>query len=171
MKRLFLTLTDLLAAQIPALKTIDYDLEQLEKYDQDGGRPAVAFPCALVNINITQAEELGGGSQQQTVEITVRVAFEQLVHRSTTAAPYPARNKSIALLDTVDAVYRTLQHYSDDNTVNYEYDSNYDPNEYNVFHYENFTPLVHQSTVRELRADNYTIYRLAFTTTLIREKA
>lgn len=50
MKQIYLTLLELLNL-VPALKFTDLDKGQLEFYQT---RPAVAFPCALIKIEITK---------------------------------------------------------------------------------------------------------------------
>jgi hypothetical protein len=144
MKSIYLSLSNRLAAEIPLLKTIDFDTNQLENYDPStGDRPNVAFPCALFSINYPNSENIGGGSQQHYADITIRVAFQQLTRRTGVNVPDDLRLKALDILDTIDNCRNALHNYSD-----YTPDSG-----------ETYTPLAHPSTIREPRPDEYTIYR------------
>lgn len=104
MKQLFLTLTALLKT-VPALRFIDLDKGQLEYYTE---RPAVAFPCALMNIQISRAENLGGNVQRCFGSGTIRLAFD---YQGETAGNTPdaIKAQSLEFFDTVQAVYLAVQ--------------------------------------------------------------
>lgn len=102
MKKLFETITELLS-QIPDLKWVDFDCGQLLEE-----KPPVAFPCALVSIDLTECEDMGRGIQRCQVSFTVRLAFKAL-GETHAAVPTPQRQLALSYFDTVDKVYRKLQ--------------------------------------------------------------
>lgn len=99
---LFLAITDELRS-IPELKWIDMNIGQMDGED----RPPVAFPCALVSIDLPECKDIGQNKQQCRTTLNVRVAFN---YRGATnsAAPEIVRGKALEYYGIVRKVYQAL---------------------------------------------------------------
>lgn len=101
--QIFLEVTDLLS-EIPALKWIDMDFGQLDSEQ----RPAVAFPCALVSIDLPDTNDLGNKVQKPKVLINIKLAFDYTGETNVKTAPnYRAR--ALSYYGIVKSVYVKLQ--------------------------------------------------------------
>jgi hypothetical protein len=109
MKAIFLKVTEKLKT-IEALRWIDGDEGQLDYYET---RPPVSFPCALVDVELTDCQDQGETIQLVTARVTLRLAFEPL-GQTNTAAPVSVQNKALEKWDTVDTVFATLQGWGDE---------------------------------------------------------
>ena len=108
MKAIFLKITEKLKT-IEALRWIDSDEGQLDYYET---RPPVSFPCALVDVELTDCQDQGETIQLVTARVTLRLAFEPL-GQTNTAAPVSVQAQALEKWDTIDAVYAALQGWSD----------------------------------------------------------
>ncbi len=88
----------------PELRWIDIEEGQL--YTQE--RPAVAFPCCLVDMGYDDCETLANGRQNVTARVILRIAFA-VQGSASLAAPEPARTQSLGRLDTVQRIHEGLQ--------------------------------------------------------------
>jgi hypothetical protein len=140
MKTLFTSISARLKDQVTDLRWIDLDTGQLEHYE---GRPAVAFPCALLDIEYPQCEDLDTTSQHVNVSITIRLAFEPM-GETNSAAPSPTRTRALSILDTVEALHDALQGWGT----------------------TEFSELSRASVRTEKRDDPLKVYNLIYTTTL-----
>ena len=86
---IFLAVQDELNA-IPELKWVDMNIGQMDGED----RPPVAFPCALVSIDLPECRDIGQGQQQCRTVLNVRVAFNYRGSTSS-AAPEVVREKAL----------------------------------------------------------------------------
>jgi hypothetical protein len=104
MKTLYLAILDLLKS-VPELRFIDKDKGQLEQYQT---RPAVAFPCCLVKIDIPRIETLSVALQRHQAIFTLRVAFDYI--GSTNAdTPVNTMSQSLEYFDIVEKVQDSIQ--------------------------------------------------------------
>ncbi|GGH02830.1 hypothetical protein [Pedobacter zeae] len=91
--------------QLKKIEWFDLDKDQLENYDV---RPAVAFPCALIKIDIPGATDMGNKVQQCMYRIRIRLGFDYTGDTS-------AINNIEAIMAGMEyayitqAVYQTLQ--------------------------------------------------------------
>lgn len=108
MKKIYQKITGKLQT-IEALRWIDSDEGQLDYYET---RPAVAFPCCLVDIELTQCTDQSDKQQMVTARVTLRIGFEP-IGQSNTAAPANVQEKALEKWDTVDAVFNALQGWYD----------------------------------------------------------
>lgn len=104
-KEIIAAICDRLEAEVEALRWIDIDSGQLEVTQ----RPAVAFPACLVDMAYPQCDDLGGGKQNVTANVTLRLVFDA---PGATSAASPVREQSLAFLDTIEAVHEALQGWS-----------------------------------------------------------
>lgn len=104
MKTIYTKLLELLAT-VPAIRWVDLDKGQLEFYQS---RPAVAFPCALIKVEITRTQNMGANIQQCDGRGVIRLAFDYT--GETNAATLAAtRNESLMYFDVLQDVYLAVQ--------------------------------------------------------------
>jgi hypothetical protein len=104
MKELYLSILQYLES-ITELNYIDKDKGQLEAYQT---RPAVAFPCALIKLNLPTIEKLGKGVQRCTADFTIRLAFDY-VGATSSQTPTLTLHQSLNYFDVVEKVQNCLQ--------------------------------------------------------------
>jgi len=101
--QIFLEVADLING-VPGIKWIDMDFGQLDS-DQ---RPAVAFPCALISIDLPDTNDLGNRVQKPKVIINVKLAFDYMGETSVKTAPN-YRTRALRYYGIVKSVYIALQ--------------------------------------------------------------
>lgn len=138
MKTIYLSIVNQLKTKVPALRWIDADLGQLDFYET---RPPVAFPCALIDIELPTCTERAYALQECDAQITIRLAFEPL-GTSSAAAPEAAQTKALAMWETISAVFDNLQ----------------------GFETTEFSPLTRISQTNEKRDDNLKVVRQVWST-------
>ncbi len=114
MKTLYNTVLARFKAQIPEIKEVDFEIGQLEVL-ADGVKPSVLFPCALIDIDYPQCNNVDELETVQTVKpkVAIKLAFE--VQLPTNSISTDAkRNSGLAFLDIVQKVYENFQGYSTD---------------------------------------------------------
>jgi len=92
------------------LKFIDLDKGQLDYYSS--GRPNVAFPAALINIELPECIDESDTIQRVRAQAIIRIAFD-FTGETSAATPSDVRDTSLNYFETVEAVYKALQGYSD----------------------------------------------------------
>lgn len=100
--QIFLEVTELLST-VPTLKWIDMDFGQLDSEQ----RPPVAFPCALVSIDLPDINDLGNKVQKAKARINIKMAFDYAGETSIKTAP-DYRTRALAYYGTVKDVYKKL---------------------------------------------------------------
>jgi len=113
-KQIYLSVSARLHALVPDLKWIDYDWGQLNEE-----LPAVAYPCALIDIAYPDCKNLseGTGAVEQMVNatITIKMAFKPLGDSQITA-PEERRANALKPLDTIASLHAALQGWNGDGT-------------------------------------------------------
>lgn len=113
-KQIYLAISERLSAMVPELNWIDYDWGQL-----NDERPAVAFPCVLIDIAYPDCKNLaeGAGATEQMVNaaVTIKLAFQPLGD-SQVNAPDSSRMAALKPLDTIDSLHKALQGWNDGGT-------------------------------------------------------
>lgn len=109
MKQIFLAICARLKAEVPALKWIDFDLGQLDYFEN----PPVVFPCALIKISYPNCDDITETMQQVDVAITIRIAFNPLGDTNFTV-PDAVLTRALSIFDTNDAIHTALQGFSTD---------------------------------------------------------
>ncbi len=104
MKQLFETITALLN-EIPEIKWVDFNTGQLHEE-----RPSVAYPCALVEIDLPRCEDIGEGLQRVNAEFSVKLAVKA-IGETNTKAPTPQRSLALQYFDVVSKVEQKLHGY------------------------------------------------------------
>lgn len=137
MKTLFLAVTAHLQ-DLGKLKYIDMDKGQLEA----AGRPAVAFPCALVKVGFPAFDNLGGDLKTATGTVRIRIAFDNAAQRTSEDVAQLARDASLMYIDTASEIFDSLR--------------SFETNEYSAFEATEF--------VQEDRRDGLVVMRISFRT-------
>lgn len=99
MKQIITAIADRLAAEVPELRFIDVDLEQLGNEN-----PPVDFPCALVDVASIDYE--GASTQTAEAEINITVGFNVLAPSSHHSAE--CRDAAMAHYDILDKIAEAL---------------------------------------------------------------
>jgi len=113
MKTIYTAIRDQLKTNISALKWIDEDFGQLN--GPADKRPPLKFPCALIGIKINECKDLTDKSQQCKAEITIRLAFDTVMHTANSEETTAHQTASLSPYDTIAAVYAALQGFETDN--------------------------------------------------------
>lgn len=126
-------------------KWIDNDFGQLEFYEL---KPAVAFPCALISVEIEKTVDQGEDIQLCYARAGIRMAWDY-TGRTSANTPAVIRQQSNEHYKLINAVYRTFQgKIGIGETI------------------KNFK-FSRRSTIREKRPDGLTVIDLAFNTTFL----
>lgn len=96
---------------IPELKWIDLDHGQLDYYEH---RPSVSFPCALIGLQISKAEDLGAKKQTCQAIVNIRLGFD-FTGNTNAVTSKPQREKSMHYFKVANEVYKALQGFKDEN--------------------------------------------------------
>lgn len=144
MKDFFLSISARLADAVPELRLIDLDKGQTDDPD---ARQGLEYPAALIDIEFPACEDTAGHDQQCRVQVTVRVVFEAVADETSHITPAVWRERSLAILDTVQTVVRALQGFDCGLSSN----------------------LSRTSQGSEIRGDGLKVYRIAFSSTFDEE--
>ena len=112
-KEIFIAVCDRLKTEVPGLRWIDAEEGQLNT----GERPAVAFPCCLIDISYPSCKTHMGGRQKINAQIQLRVAF-QAGGSTNAAAPKLVREHALSCMDTLDKIHEALQWWNGGNLFN-----------------------------------------------------
>jgi hypothetical protein len=104
--QLFTAIQDRLAT-IPEVKWIDQDLGQLEDYDT---RPAVSFPCVLIDFNQTTFEQMQQNRQLANITITLRLGFPAMSYAAN-VAPLSVKEKALQYYELEQAIFEAIQDF------------------------------------------------------------
>lgn len=140
-KELFMAVCDRLRAEVPELRWIDAEMNQLNVTP----RPPVAFPCCLVDMRYLQCVSQTAGTQRVRAQFALRVAFQGF--GSTSAdAPESVRERALQHLDVLEKIHRALQWWNNGRTIN---------------------PMQRVSVVPERRSDGLKVYQMTYETAFV----
>jgi hypothetical protein len=98
--------------EVTAIKHIDQDLGQLENYNfSRGEKPAVTFPCVLIDVEEGNAEELADNAETVIMSVLIRIAFPPYSATSQ-AVPPTYRDKALAYYDLEWLINKKLHGWS-----------------------------------------------------------
>ena len=109
MEEIYTAIMAHLKKEVKELKWIDLDEGQLEYYQE---RPSLAFPCALIDIAITQAEDLYERAQLCRATIGIRIAQNIPTNRTNSVAKDEIRASSLERYRLTEKVYEVLQSWN-----------------------------------------------------------
>ncbi|MBQ6083004.1 MAG: hypothetical protein IJK92_01445 [Bacteroidales bacterium] len=133
-KQILLDVQTRLSDKVPVLRYIDKDWGQLNEE-----RPAVNFPCAVLDVDSVRYEDLNAGYQNAEAVLTVTIAD---LHTLSSSAGSPQREDAFAIFDIIQSVHNALQHYAS----------------------HSFVPLVRISMQRIPATKGYECYELKYAT-------
>lgn len=96
--------------KVPEIRYIDQDLGQLEWYEI---RPAVSFPCVLIDFNNTAYDQMQLDQQQGNASFTLRLAFPQY-SSSNSLTPDSVKEKALKYYEIENRLYKAIQGYDAD---------------------------------------------------------
>lgn len=139
MEEIYTAIMARLKETVPELNWIDIDEGQLEYYAE---RPSVAFPCALIDIAVTQCEDLYERAQLCRATIGIRVVQNIPTSRTNSVATEPVRTNALERYQLVEKVFESLQSWGG----------------------SGFNPLSRMSQKKESRKDFLFVVRIDFAT-------
>jgi hypothetical protein len=110
--KLFLALSDHIKATVPEVKWIDQDFGQLEQFEY---RPAVAFPCVLIDYPLANYTGLSELSQLADITVQFRIGFAPF-SQSNAEAPLSVREKALEYYQLEQKLYEAIQGFSTEYT-------------------------------------------------------
>lgn len=128
-------------ASLSFVKWVDIDEGQIDVPE----RPAVAFPCVLLEMGYTGCESISVKTQRVKAEIGLRVAFHP-VGATNANAPTIVRQKSLARFDQLQELHRHLQGWKPDGCL---------------------IPLRRTKAMPEQREDGIRVYQFIYTTEVL----
>ena len=106
MKTVYKAVMAQLKEKVPALRWIDLDCGQVDNQKE---RPAVAFPCAVINIALNSCEDQYERVQICRAQVSVRIAQNPPVSRTNSEADADVRESALEKYDLIDEVFAALQ--------------------------------------------------------------
>ena len=106
--RLLLQLQQRISDTVPEIAYIDQDLGQLNKTNTNTTRPAIAWPCVLIDITDFGYSNLCAGAQIATGHVVLRIAFNPYA-TAKQGAPAEVQQKALQFYDTEYALYKALE--------------------------------------------------------------
>lgn len=103
MKTTYQSILNRLTAEVSELKWIDLDKGQM-RFE----RPPVAFPAALISLQIAKSENLNHTKQLVNAQIGIKLCFD-FTGNTDASTPEAHRLNSLAYFDLVDKVFSKLQ--------------------------------------------------------------
>ena len=108
---IYLAVLEQLKNNVSYLRWIDLDQGQI---DGDNGRPAIAFPAALIGIALTRCETIYDNVQHCVAPITVRIVQNPPVSRTSAAASDNVRQNALEQYELIERVHAALQGFGND---------------------------------------------------------
>lgn len=91
------------------IRYIDHDLGQLENYNpQNGGKPRVSWPCALIDFENFDFEEEGEFTERGEGIVLIRLGFDT-ASPTDQLTPLAARQSGNSFLDTEWRLHKALK--------------------------------------------------------------
>lgn len=95
--------------EINTIKWIDFDKGQLDTNE----RPQIAFPAALISIDVYECQDITETEQDCKAKISIRLAFDNQM-KTEASTPSTALNKALSPYDVIADVYTKMQGFSTD---------------------------------------------------------
>lgn len=137
--QLYLSIQAQIKIKVPEILWIDQDMGQLELYET---RPAVVWPCALIDFPATQYSNEGQLVQWAMVQINIRLGFAPF-GSANSEAPQLTKEQALDYYEIENKLVKALHGFTANDAVQ---------------------PLVRQSTATERRDDAYRVREIIFTT-------
>lgn len=137
--QLYLAIQAHILATVPAIKWIDQDLGQLEMYEQ---RPAVQWPCVLIDFPVANYSNEGQLVQWADVNISIRLGFAPFASANS-VAPDVSKENALQYYEIENDLVKALHGFTADDCVQ---------------------PMIRINATTERREDAYRVRQLIFTT-------
>lgn len=95
-----------ISSTVTDIAYIDQDLGQIDHYGP--GRPAVLWPCLLIDFTDTSFENMGNNAQTATCNVLLRLAFNPY-SSSTSGTPTNYQQQALQYYETEWALYNALE--------------------------------------------------------------
>ena len=103
--QLFLAIQAHIKDQVPEIRYIDQDIGQLEYYET---RPAVSWPCLLIDFPSAQFEDHHQGVQWAAISLNARLGFSPFSSASS-LSPDISKEHALQFYELEGKVYKALQ--------------------------------------------------------------
>lgn len=140
---IFIALCDHLEKEVPELRWIDEDEGQLNT--QPGVRPAVDYPCCLVDISYPDCQDTNETEQLVNAAITLRIGF-QPAGETNNKAPEPVRRKALERLSVIEKVQNSMQGWTAEDII---------------------SPISRKSSQSSIMANKVKVYTIVYKTTFL----
>jgi len=107
---IYLSIMARIKTKVPAVRYVNQDLGQLENYNPSTGRPAVSFPCVLIDFDDFNADDLTHNIQELEGDISLRIALDTWSSASS-LNDATTKAKALAYYDIEHEVYKALHGY------------------------------------------------------------
>ncbi|MEI8278695.1 MAG: hypothetical protein WCG87_02960 [Bacteroidota bacterium] len=97
-----------ISSTVPDITYIDQDLHQIDHYEAQGGRPAVSWPCVLIDFTDFNFENLGNNAQTATGNVVFRLAFNPY-SASAQGTPGYYQERALQYYELEWALYNALE--------------------------------------------------------------
>lgn len=103
--QLFIDLSEHIKTAVPEIKWIDQDFGQLEQFEY---RPAVSFPCVLIDFPLANYSNTGELSQMGDITVQLRLGFAPF-DKSHASAPLLVREKAVDYYSIEQKIFEAVQ--------------------------------------------------------------
>lgn len=107
---IYLSIMARIKTKVPAVRYVNQDLGQLENYNPSTGRPAVSFPCVLIDFDDFNADDLTHNIQELEGDLILRIALDTWSSASS-LNDATTKAKALAYYDIEQEVYKALHGY------------------------------------------------------------
>lgn len=111
--QLLLKIQDRITAQVPEVAWKDQELGQLDWYDT---RPAVQFPCVLIDFPNTNYDQMQSNQQWGNLMFSLRLAFAPFASANA-AAPQSAKEYALTHYEIEHKLFKAFQGWDADGLI------------------------------------------------------
>ena len=140
---IFVALCDHLEKEVPELRWIDEDGGQLNAHQNI--RPAVDFPCCLIDISYPDCRDTNETEQLVNATITIRLGF-QSAGETNSKTPEPVRRRALERLSVIEKVQGAMQGWTADDII---------------------SPVSRKSSQSSIMANEVKVYTIVYKTTFL----
>lgn len=105
--QLFIAIQDRLQLKVAALKWIDQNFGQLDNYEI---KPAVNFPCALIDLSGFVYEDFPNGAQRSNGRVVISISTAPFTN-SNMLTPVPQKEKALEYYELEHAIHIALHNW------------------------------------------------------------
>jgi len=136
--KIYQALKEHIKSEVPEIEWIDTDLGQLELYES---RPAVKFPCVLIDFPTTEYKEKQQKTQHGQMQVSFKLGFAGY-DATNSAAPVQIAEAGLQYFELEHKLYLALQDFNAGDELN--------------------IPLVRINAITQLRDDKFRVRIIAY---------